>query len=83
MQGGARPLHCDIVTTAAQGGRIMVTGGNVAIPQLGASQIHGQTVAERPLRVDAAGMLDLTGDQSKIFAVIRCRGRAPGVPQPC
>jgi hypothetical protein len=83
MQGGARPLHCDIVTTAAQGGRIMVTGGNVAIPQPGASQIHGQTVAQRPLRVDAAGMLDLTGDQSKIFAVIRCRGRAPGVPQPC
>jgi len=74
-------LHCDIVTGAVAGANtIRVTGGNVAVP---GGPNHGRTVAERPLRVDAAGMLDLTGDQSRIFAVIRCRGQAPGVVQPC
>jgi len=82
-QGDTRPLHCDIVTAGPRNGLIMVTGGNVAVPIPGASEIHGQTVAERKLRVDANGMLDLTGNQRYIFAVVRCRGAAAGVPQAC
>lgn len=73
-------LHCDIVTVPAQGGRIMVTGGNVAVP--GGNPHHGVTVAERPLRVRPDGLLDL-GHHPDYIAVVRCRGAAAHVPQPC
>jgi hypothetical protein len=75
------PLHCDIVTTAPQGGRIMVVGGNVRVP--GSASQAGLTAAQRPLRVRPDGLIDLTGDQRRYFAVVRCRGPAPGVAQPC
>jgi hypothetical protein len=77
----AWPLHCDIVTTAPQGGRIMVVGGNVAVP--GGAGHAGLTAAQRSLRVRPDGLIDLTGNQSAYIAVVRCRGAAPGVPQPC
>lgn len=77
----AWPLHCDIVTSAPQGGRIMVVGGNVAVP--GAAGHAGLTAAQRPLRVRPDGHIDLTGNQSSYIAVVRCRGAAPGVPQAC
>jgi LAS superfamily LD-carboxypeptidase LdcB len=73
-------MHCDIVTAPASAGQIMVTGGNVAVP--GATH-QGLTVAERPLRVLANGMLELQGNQANLMAVLRCRGPAANVPQPC
>jgi hypothetical protein len=75
------PLHCDIVTSAPQGGRIMVVGGNVAVP--GAAGHAGLTAAQRPVRVRPDGRIDLSGNQSTYIAVVRCRGAAPGVPVAC
>jgi hypothetical protein len=66
-----RLTHCDIVTDV-QPGRIRVVGGNV----------H-DTVTETPLRTLPDGRLILTGDQSLIFAVIRCRPNAAWLPTPC
>ena len=73
-------LHCDIVTQPAQGGRIMVTGGNVAVP--GGNPNRGLTVAERPMAVQPNGLIDLASNP-RIIAIVRCRGRHPTAPQPC
>ncbi|MGY1807679.1 phage tail tip lysozyme [Blastococcus sp. SYSU D00669] len=68
--GDARPraTHCDVVTDVRRG-QIRVVGGNV-----------GQRVGEKWLNTRPDGRLDLTGPQSRFFAVIRCRGRqgSPG-----
>ncbi|WP_439380757.1 phage tail tip lysozyme [Amycolatopsis lexingtonensis] len=60
-----RATHCDVVTDVRPG-RIRVVGGNV-----------GQTVGEKSLRTRPDGKLDLTGAQSRFFAVITCRRDAP------
>jgi hypothetical protein len=69
--------HCDIVISSPQSGQILVAGGNVAIP--GGNPNEGRTAAQRPLRVRPDGLLQLDGNQARYFAVIRCRGRAPGL----
>ncbi|WP_290061058.1 phage tail tip lysozyme [Amycolatopsis solani] len=60
-----RATHCDVVTDVRPG-RIRVIGGNVG-------QTVGQTVGEKSLRTRPDGKLDLTGPQSRFFAVITCR----------
>ncbi|MEV5961055.1 phage tail tip lysozyme [Kribbella sp. NPDC051952] len=61
--GNGRPwkTHCDVVTEVRPG-QIRVIGGNVS-----------QTVGEKLLRTRPDGKLDLSGNQSRFFAVIRCR----------
>jgi len=61
-----RATHCDIVTEV-QPGRIRVIGGNV-----------NQTVGEKWLTTRPDGKLNLTGAQSRFFAVITCRHQAGG-----
>jgi hypothetical protein len=56
-----RATHCDVVTEVRPG-RIRVIGGNV-----------GQTVGEKWLTTRADGKLNLSGAQSRFFAVITCR----------
>lgn len=56
-----RPTHCDVVTEVRPG-RIRVVGGNVS-----------QTVGEKWLTTRPDGKLNLTGAQSRFFAVITCR----------
>jgi uncharacterized protein DUF2272/tail lysozyme len=65
-----RATHCDVVTEVRPG-RIRVVGGNV-----------GQTVGEKWLTTRPDGKLNLTGAQSRFFAVITCRrgAAAPGQP---
>jgi hypothetical protein len=70
-----RATHCDVVTEVRPG-RIRVVGGNV-----------NQTVGEKWLTTRPDGKLDLTGAQSRFFAVITCRrhtasGPTPGTVQP-
>ncbi|MFI7065682.1 phage tail tip lysozyme [Kribbella sp. NPDC050124] len=65
-----RATHCDVVTEV-QPGRIRVIGGNV-----------GQTVGEKWLRTRPDGRLDLTGNQSRFFAVVRCRSDQAATPAP-
>jgi hypothetical protein len=67
-----RATHSDVVTEVLPG-RIRVIGGNVS-----------QTVGEKSLRTLPDGRLDLTGNQSQFFAVIRCRadGAAPPARPP-
>jgi hypothetical protein len=65
----SRATHCDVVTEVRPG-RIRVIGGNV-----------GQTVGEKWLRTLPNGRLDLTGTQSRFFAVIQCRRPAQTPPQ--
>ncbi|WP_370963789.1 phage tail tip lysozyme [Amycolatopsis sp. cg9] len=65
-----RATHCDVVTDVRPG-RIRVVGGNV-----------GQTVGEKSLTTRPDGKLDLTGAQSRFFAVITCRRGTPRQPPP-
>jgi hypothetical protein len=62
--------HCDVVTEVRPG-EIRVIGGNV-----------GQTVGEKRLTTRHDGKLNLTGAQSRIFAVITCRRPAAGAQPP-
>jgi hypothetical protein len=65
----SRATHCDVVTEVRPG-QIRVIGGNVS-----------QTVGEKWLRIRPDGKLDLSGNQSQFFAVIRCRS-GQGTPPP-
>lgn len=60
-----RATHCDVVVERRPGS-VRVIGGNV-----------GNTVGAKTLRLRPDGKLDLTGNQSTLFAVIRCGGSAP------
>jgi hypothetical protein len=66
----SRATHCDVVTEVRPG-RIRVIGGNVC-----------QTVGEKWLRTLPDGRLNLTGPQSRFFAVIRCRSATAHTPPP-
>ncbi|MFF5294184.1 phage tail tip lysozyme [Paractinoplanes globisporus] len=68
-----KPAHCDIVVDV-QPGSIRVIGGNVGMP--GSGNL-GLTVGEKTLRTLPDGRLDLTGRQSRFFAVVSCTGRRP------
>ncbi|MCA0939884.1 DUF2272 domain-containing protein [Salipiger pacificus] len=63
--GQSYATHCDIVTEI-ENGRIRVIGGNVR-----------NDVGEKWLRLRADGRLDLSGSQSRFYAILRCRGAAP------
>ena len=63
-----RSTHCDVVTKV-EPGRIRVIGGNVS-----------QTVGDKWLRIRPDGKLDLSGSQSLLFAVIRCRSGQAAAP---
>jgi hypothetical protein len=65
-----RKTRCDVVTDVRPG-RIRVVGGDV-----------GGTVQCKCLRTLPGGRLSVTGDQSRIFAVIRCRPPGASVPTP-
>lgn len=65
-----RPTHCDVVTEVRPG-RIRVIGGNVS-----------QTVGDKWLTTRPDGKLNLTGVQSRFFAVITCRRPAAGAQSP-
>ncbi|MEU7790658.1 phage tail tip lysozyme [Amycolatopsis sp. NPDC049159] len=65
-----RATHCDVVTDVRPG-RIRVVGGNV-----------GQTVGEKSLTTRLDGKLELTGAQSRFFAVITCRRGAGATAAP-
>jgi hypothetical protein len=67
----SRATHCDVVTEVRPG-QIRVIGGNVS-----------QTVGEKLLRTRPDGKLDLSGNQSHFFAVVRCRsGQSAPDPAP-
>jgi hypothetical protein len=65
-----RATHCDVVVEV-QPDRVRAIGGNLS-----------QTVGEKWLRTLPDGRLSLTGSQSDLFAVIRCRAAAAAGPAP-
>jgi uncharacterized protein DUF2272/tail lysozyme len=69
----ARGTHCDIVVDVRPG-RIRVIGGNTGTPD---RPKDGLTVGDKTLRVLPDGRLDLSGRQSRFFAVVSCSGSRP------